>query len=133
MSRLGRRALRLDNSTLRREIQETNQQLRQLAPVRRGALAASVRLPRARGGIVSGAFVVRSNGLPDGFEPPSTSLNLPGVTGEMAAARLAAALGGCQHEAAEPVELCTGEVVGAVCPSCWRSLPAAWVGSDWKP
>lgn len=63
----------------------------------------------------------------------TTTPALAGITGEMAAARLQAALGGCQHEQAEPVELSTGEVVAAVCPSCWRSLPAEWVGSDWRP
>lgn len=133
MSWLDRLAPRIDDDWFRREFDDMNRQLRQLAPPRRGALAASVNRPRrARGGIVSGAVVIRSNGLPDGFEPPSTSVSL-GVTGEMAGLRMAAAMGGCQHADAEPVELCTGEVVAAVCPSCWRSLPAEWVGSDWKP
>lgn len=91
-------------------------------------------MPRqyARGGVVSGARVIISNGLPEGYDPPSTSLDF-GVSAEVAGLRLAAAMGGCQHQDAEPVELITGEVVGAVCPSCWKSLPAEWVGSDWRP
>lgn len=56
-----------------------------------------------------------------------------GRTPEEAAANLWKKLGNCPHGLAEEVTLCTGEVVGAVCPTCWEALPAAFVGSAWRP
>lgn len=106
---------------------------------------------------VSGAMVIISNGLPDGYEPPSMSLDPPpplhdhrkterfraescgqvapmlGLTDADAAANLRGRLGHCPHGLAEEVVLTTGEVVAAVCPTCWETLPASFVGSAWKP
>lgn len=50
-----------------------------------------------------------------------------GVTGEEAAINLKRALGGCQHQQAETVELCTGEVVACICIACLDRLPAGWI------
>lgn len=40
--------------------------------------------------------------------------------------RLSAALGGCAHPNAEPVDLITGERVAWCCPDCPANLPAGW-------
>lgn len=51
-----------------------------------------------------------------------------GVTADEAAAAIMAALGGCRHEFAIPVELAmTGEVVAAICPDCGIRLPVSWL------
>jgi hypothetical protein len=79
--------------------------------------------------------VIISNGLPDGYEPPSASLDPPsglGLTVAEAAVAMRMALGGCQHPNPEPVVLTTGEVVAAVCPDCLQPLPPSFVGSTWK-
>ena len=41
-------------------------------------------------------------------------------------ARLTAAMGGCAHPDAEPVDLITGERVAWVCPACPAELPPGW-------
>lgn len=56
-----------------------------------------------------------------------------GATPLEAAANLMVKLGHCPHGEAEEVVLCTGEVVAAVCPTCWEALPPSFVGSEWKP
>lgn len=101
-------------------------------------------------------MVIISNGLPDGYEPPPTAVSLDppsplhdheraraeacgqtvpflGRTPAEAAENLRVKLGHCPHGLAEEVTLCTGEVVAAVCPTCLDVLPAAFVGSDWRP
>lgn len=37
--------------------------------------------------------------------------------------------GGCPHEGAQPVTLATGEVVAAVCPTCFVRLPQSFVAA----
>jgi hypothetical protein len=115
---------------------------------------------RARGGpVMRGTFVVVSNGLPNGYEPPSTAVTLDppmrvydrrpgerframecgqtepflGRTPAEAAENLRIKLGHCPHGLAEEVRLITGEIVAAVCPTCLEALPASFVGSHWKP
>lgn len=56
-----------------------------------------------------------------------------GRTPAEAAENLRIKLGRCPHGLAEEVRLCTGEIVAAVCPTCLDVLPAAFVGSDWRP
>lgn len=56
-----------------------------------------------------------------------------GRTPAEAAANLRVKLGHCPHGLAEEVRLGTGEVVAAVCPTCLETLPAAFVGSPWRP
>ena len=104
---------------------------------------------------MSGAHVIQSRGLADGYEPPSASLDPPpvrtraaeraraascgqtvpflGATPLEAAENLRKKLGHCPHGEAEEVRLITGEVVGAVCPTCWETLPPSFMGSAWKP
>lgn len=50
----------------------------------------------------------------------------PGVSLEMAGARLAAAFGRCAHPNAVPVESVDGERVATFCPDCDTQLPAEW-------
>jgi hypothetical protein len=50
-----------------------------------------------------------------------------GVTAAMAMANLTAALGGCPHPNAVPVELLDdGQRVAVLCPDCDTQLPAEW-------
>lgn len=49
-----------------------------------------------------------------------------GLSMEIAGARLNAALGGCTHTSAVPVEISTGETVAWLCPTCGQQLPADW-------
>lgn len=51
-----------------------------------------------------------------------------GVSAELAAARISAALGPCPHEHAVPVHT-TGldeDLVAWLCPACYTQLPADW-------
>lgn len=50
-----------------------------------------------------------------------------GITAEEAAMYIKAALGRCPHAQAEPVVLCTGELVACVCITCLDKLPAHWI------
>lgn len=63
-----------------------------------------------------GAFVIQTRGLPDGYEPPTVSLDPPPP--------------GCPHAQAEPVVLSTDETVACVCIACLDSLPANWIGQQ---
>lgn len=110
-----------------------------------------VRLGRARGGVVrSRGAVVSFNGDGEAIRvgdrvhdhrryerarAESCGQTEPhlGRTPAEAAENLRIRLGRCPHGLAEEVVLCTGEIVAAVCPTCWETLPASFVGSEWKP
>jgi len=107
-------------AAVRLEVERITKELNTLRPPGpAGALRRSV------GGPVRGIGLVRLEPGEKFLAPPQKKLT--GVTGEESAVSLKAALGGCPHQQAETVELCTGEVVACVCIACLDRLPANWI------
>jgi hypothetical protein len=47
--------------------------------------------------------------------------------GESLSLAMGVLAGGCPHQRAEPVILCTGEQVACICTRCYRQLPETWI------
>lgn len=58
---------------------------------------------------------------------PVSPVSPAGISMEMFGVNLKAALGGCAHPEAVPVETLGGELVAWLCPGCDERLPPEWV------
>lgn len=125
----------LISDAIARDVDRIAAALRQAAPARpAGALRRSISTG-VQQDTETGQFYIPVSQAPRPHPRPLKRGRIVdfGITGEEAAVSLKAALGGCPHKDPQPVTLCTGEVVAAVCPTCLDALPASFVGSDWKP